>query len=78
MNNNIRANTYQHNDAIENEPKFDCSFNISRGTEDPLPVVTVILRGVKKHRGINVADVKYLWDIGATNIMIKNKAHQIP
>ena len=33
--NDINKNKYQHNDAIENEPKFDSSSNLSSGTKDP-------------------------------------------
>ena len=40
----IKTTKYQLNDTIYNEPMFDTnSFNLSRGTEDPLPVVTVSL-----------------------------------
>ena len=49
--NNIRDYNDQYNDAIDNEPTLDnSSFNLSSGTRDPLPVVTVSLRGGKKHR----------------------------
>ena len=42
--NNIKDYNYQYNDAIDNEPTFDnSSFNLSSGTRDPLPVVTVLL-----------------------------------
>ena len=40
---NIRTNKDQRNDAIENDPKFDSSFNLSRGNKEPLPVVIVSL-----------------------------------
>ena len=68
---NIKKDKYQHDDAIENEHEFDGSFNLSRGNKYPLPVVTVILRGGKKHRPTTVADLTFLWDSGSTNIMIK-------
>ena len=45
---NINKNKNQHNDAIGNKIKFDSTVCLSSGTKDPLPVVTVILRGVKK------------------------------
>ena len=48
--NNIRKNKIQHNDAIENNLKFDNKFSLPIGTKDPLPVVTVVLRG-DKNRG---------------------------
>ena len=57
MTDNINTNKYPRNDAIENEPKFDSSFNFSSGTEDPLPVATVSLRGDKKHRAMTVAGI---------------------
>ena len=41
---NLKTNKYQRNDAIENEPKFGISFNLSSGTKYSLPVVTVSLR----------------------------------
>ena len=43
---NIKKNKNHHNDAIENEPNFDNKFIFSSSTKDPLPVVTVSLRGV--------------------------------
>ena len=63
----------QHNDAIENELKFDNKFILSSATKDPLPVVTVRLRGSKKHRATITVGVKFWWDIGATNIMNKRQ-----
>ena len=41
------------------------------GLRTPLPVVTVSLRGDKKHRATIIASLTGLWDIGATNIMIE-------
>ena len=55
MTDNIKKNKDQHNDAIENEPKFDSNLNLSSGTKYPLPVVTVSLRGGKKHISMIVA-----------------------
>ena len=52
---NIKTNKYQRNGTIENEPKFDGSFNLSRRTKDPLSVVTVSLQVGKKHRSMTVA-----------------------
>ena len=71
MTDNIKTNKDQHNDVIENEPNFDGSFNLSRRTKDPLPVVTIRLRGVRKHRATTVDGLTCLWIIGATNRMIK-------
>ena len=45
---NIKTNKNQRNDAMKNEPKFDNEFSLSSGTKDPLPVVTVSLRGGEK------------------------------
>ena len=74
-NNNIKTNKYQHNDAIYNDLTFDTnSFNLSNGTKDPLPVVSVSLRGGKKHISMNVSGITCLWDSEATNIMI-NRRH---
>ena len=46
-NDNIKDYKDQNNKAIENEPKFDSSFNLSSGTKEPPPVVTVSLLGGK-------------------------------
>ena len=60
------------NEAINSEPKFDTSsFNLSSGTSDPLPVVTVSLRVGRKHIATTVAGLTCLWYIGATKSMIK-------
>ena len=62
----------QSNEAIKNEPTFDTiNFNLSGGTIDPLPVVTVYLRGGNKHGAMTVSGLTCFWDIGATYSMIK-------
>ena len=48
MTDNIKKNQNKNNDAIENEPKFDNIFSLSRGTNYSLPVVTFSLLGGKK------------------------------
>ena len=63
----------QHNDAIENELKFDNKFILSSATKDPLPVVTVRLRGSKKQRAMIIYGLTCLWDSGATGRIIKRK-----
>ena len=73
VNNNIKTNKNQRNDAIENQPKFDNIFNLSSGNKYPLPVVNVSLRGGKKKRATTVAGLTCLWDSGATDSMIKIK-----
>ena len=73
MTNNINKYKYKYNYAIKNKPKFDSSFILSSGTRDPLPVVTVNLRGCKKHRATTVSGLTCLWDSGATDGMIKRK-----
>ena len=74
MTNNIRDYNDQYNDAIDNEPTLDnSSFNLSRGTRYPLPVVTVSLRGGKKHRATLAAVITCLCDGGATDSMIKRR-----
>ena len=55
MTDNINKIKNQYNDAIENDPKFDNTFSLSRKTKDPLPLVTVRLRGGKKHRATDVS-----------------------
>ena len=67
----INKDKDQHNEAIENDPKFDCSFNLSITTKYPLLVVSVSLLGGKKHGATTVNGLTCLWDSGATNIMIK-------
>ena len=47
---NLKNCKYQSNKDINSELTFDTSsFNLSNGTSDPLPVVTVYLQGGKKH-----------------------------
>ena len=67
--NNIN-NKDQCNEAIGYEPNFDNKFSLSSGTKDPLAVVTVSLRGGKKHRATIIDVLKCLWDSGATEITI--------
>ena len=51
---------------------FDTNlFNLSRGTKDPLQVVTVILLGGKKHIATTVAGLTCLWYSRSTDRMIK-------
>ena len=70
----IKTNKDQLNYAIYNEPAFDNnSLNLSSGTRDPLPVLTVTLQEGKKHGEMNVSGLKYLWDSGATENTINRK-----
>ena len=74
MTNNIKDYNDQYNDAIDNEPTLDDDgFNLSIGTRDPLTVVTVSIRGGKKHRETVVAGLTCSWDSGATGSMIKRR-----
>ena len=74
MKENLKNYKDQSNEAINSDPKFDnSSFNLYSGTSDPLPVVTVFLRGGNKHRETIVAGLKCLWDIRSTNSMIKRR-----
>ena len=41
---NINKDNNQHNYTIENKPKFDNTFILSRSTKDPLPVLNFSLR----------------------------------
>ena len=69
---NLNNYNNQSNEAINSEPTFyNSSFNLSSGTSDPLPVVTVSLQWGKKHRATIVAGITCLWDSGATNSTIK-------
>ena len=70
---NIKNNKNQQKFAIENELKFDKKISLYSATKDPLPVVTVRLRGGKKQKETIIAEFTCLWDSGATNIMIKRK-----
>ena len=38
-----------------------------------MPVVTISLQGVNKHRSTTIAGIKFLWDSGATDSMINIK-----
>ena len=70
--NNLKTTKDQLNKAINNEPKIDTnSFNLSRGTSDSLLVVTVSLKGGKKHISTTFAGPTCVWDSGATDIMVK-------
>ena len=74
MNNNSKTNKDQSNKAIKNEPAFDTNiFNLSSGNSNPLPVVTVSLLEVKKHRAKTVSGLTCLWDSGDTDSTIKRK-----
>ena len=55
MADNINITKNEHNDAIENEQKFDNKFSLSSGNKEPVPVVTVSLREGKKLRTAMVA-----------------------
>ena len=69
---NLKNYEDQINESINSEPTFDTSsFTLSGGNSDPLPVVTVSLRVVKKHISTNVAGLTCLWGSGATDVMIK-------
>ena len=72
MTDNINNYNDQYNDVIDNETTLDnISFNLSSGTRDLLTVVTVSLRGGKKHKSTVVAGLTCLWYSRATNSMIK-------
>ena len=63
-----------HNNAdIEYDPKFDNKFSLSRGNKEPLPVVTISLRGGKKERADMVSGLTLLQDSLATNSTIQIK-----
>ena len=69
---NFKNNKYRSNDSINSEPAFDISnFNLSIGTSNPLTLITVSLRGAKKHRVTTVSGLTCLWDSGTTDRMIK-------
>ena len=70
---NIRTNKNQHNDAIENDLKFNHTFSLSSGAKEPLPVVIIGLLGDKKHIATMVAGITCLWDIRYTDSMNKIK-----
>ena len=73
--NNLNTNKDKSNEAINNELKFDTNnFNLSSGTSNPLPVVTISLQRGNKHRETTTSGRTCLWDSGATNIII-NRQH---
>ena len=71
--NNTKKDKDPRNEAIEDELKFDIIFGLYSGTNDPLPVVKIRLRGDEKQRATTVAGIKCLWDSGTTNIMITRR-----
>ena len=73
MTDNINKNINQHNEIIENDPKFDNKFSLYGSNNYSLPVVTFSLRGGKKQRTTMVYRLICLWDIGDNYIMIKIK-----
>ena len=74
MTENLNNYNNQSNEAINSEPTFGkSSFNLSSGTSDPLPVLTVSLRVVNKHRATTVAGLTCLRDSGDTDSMIKRR-----
>ena len=76
--NNLKKNKDRSNEAINNEPTFDTSnFNLSSSNSNPLPVVTVYLRRINKHRETTVSCITCLWDSGATNTMINRQTLRI-
>ena len=70
LTNNIK-NKSKCDDAIEYEPIIDNKFSFYSGTNDPLTVVTISLRGGKKHRETINSSLTCLWDSRATNSVIK-------
>ena len=55
---NLKNNKDQIHKSINSEPACNTSnFNLSSGTSNPLPVVTVSLRGGKKHRATTDAGI---------------------
>ena len=70
---NSIKNKYQCTNSIEYEPKFDDKFILSSGTKNPLKLVTVSLRGGKKHRATIIVGLTFLWDIRYTTNMIKSQ-----
>ena len=74
LTNNLKNNKDQINEAINSELTFDSSnYNLSSGTINPLPVVTVSLRGGKKQIETTVSSLTFLWGVRATNSMINRR-----
>ena len=72
--NNLNNNKYQSNESINSDLKFDTSnFNLSSVNSNPLPVVTISLRGGNKHRAMTVASIICLWDSESTDSIIKRQ-----
>ena len=70
-----KLNNYKDhiNESINSDPKFDAgSFNLSSGTSNPLPVLTVSLLRGKKSRETTVAGLTFLWYSGDINSMLKD------
>ena len=69
---NLKNDKDWSNEEMNSDPTFDTrSFNLSRGTSNPLPVITVSLQVGNKHRATTVAGLTCWWGSGDTNRMIK-------
>ena len=74
VNGNLKNNKDQSNEAINSESALDTGkFNLSSGTSNPFPVVTISLRGGKKHIETTFPSLTCLWDSGDTGSMIKRR-----
>ena len=51
--------------------KFDSKSSLYSDTKDPLPMVTVRLWEGKKNRATIIDGIKFMWDRGATDSIIK-------
>ena len=68
----------QLNDFMEHEQKFDSISELYIcKTMYPLPLATVSLWWGNSYRSTIVSGMTYIWDSGATNIMIKSKHNNI-
>ena len=68
---NLKNCKDQSNESINSDLKFDTgALKLSSGTIDPLPVVTISLRGGNKHLATTVYLLTCFWNSGATNSMI--------
>ena len=66
-------NKNQCDGTIEYDPEIDNKFSLSSGNKDHLKVVTVSLRGGKKHRATIISILICMWDNGANGSKIKRR-----
>ena len=72
MSTNIKTNKVNY--AMDNALEFDSSNSLDNDTvKDPLPIVTIILRGSKNYIQTLNSGLTYLWESGSISSIINYK-----